>query len=66
MLYLAQVVQDDYSATTESLEVQFFQEDEIPWEELAFPFVPIVIKKFYLDQKTGEFPLTTHTIERKK
>jgi ADP-ribose pyrophosphatase YjhB (NUDIX family) len=66
MLYLAKVVQDDYSATTESLEVQFFQEDEIPWKELAFPFVPIVIKKFYLDQKTGEFPLTTHTIERKK
>ena len=66
MLYLAQVVKDDYSATTESLEVQFFQEDEIPWEELAFPFVPIVIKKFYLDQKIGQFPLTTHTIERKK
>ena len=66
MLYLAKVVQDDYSATTESLEVQFFQEDEIPWKELAFPFVPIVIKKFYLDLKTGEFPLTTHTIERKK
>ena len=66
MLYLANVVSNDYAPTTESLEVQFFKEDEIPWEELAFPFVPIVLKNFFSDLKKGEFPLTTHTIERKK
>ena len=66
MLYRANVVSNNYAPTTESLEVQFFKEDEIPWDELAFPFVPIVLKNFFSDLKKGEFPLTTHTIERKK
>ena len=66
MLYHASVVSNDYAPTSESLEVQFFEEDEIPWDELAFPFVPIVLKNFFSDLKKDEFPLTTHTIERKK
>jgi hypothetical protein len=48
------------------LEVKFYNEENMPWEELAFPFVPIAIKNFFADLKKGEFPLTTHTIERKK
>tara|TARA_X000001036_G_scaffold438727_1_gene487377 strand:+ start:3235 stop:3771 length:537 start_codon:yes stop_codon:yes gene_type:complete len=66
MLYRANVVSNDYAPTSESLEVQFFEEDEIPWDELAFPFVPIVLKNFFSDLEKDEFPLTTHTIERKK
>ncbi len=66
MLYLAKVVDDKYSSTSESLEVKFFKEHEIPWNDLAFPFVPKVLKNFFFDQKKGEFPLSTHTIERKK
>ncbi len=66
MLYLAKVIKDDFSATTESLEVEFFNEADIPWEELAFPFVPIALKNVFADMKKNEFPLTTHTIERRK
>ena len=66
MLHLAKVISDDFSPTSESLEVQFFKEDEIPWDELAFPFVPMTLKNFFSDGKVGEYPLTTETIERKK
>ena len=66
MLHLAKVVSDNFSPTWESLEVQFFKEDEIPWDELAFPFVPMTLKNFFSDGKVGEYPLTTETIERKK
>tara|TARA_B100000927_G_C16397949_1_gene442154 strand:+ start:177 stop:713 length:537 start_codon:yes stop_codon:yes gene_type:complete len=66
MLYLAKVVADDYSSTSESLDVKFFTENEIPWDDLAFPFVPKVLKSFFSDLKQGDFPLSTHTIERKK
>ena len=45
---------------------QFFNEANIPWEELAFPFVPIALKNVFADMKKNEFPLTTHTIERRK
>ena len=64
MLYLANVVKNDFSATPESLEVKLFNENEIPWDELAFPFVPIVLKKYFQDEKKGEYPLSTQTIER--
>ena len=66
MLYMAEVVYEDYSSTSESLEVKFFNEEEIPWEELAFPFVPIVLKNYFSDLEAGTYPLTTHTIERRK
>ncbi len=66
MLYLAKVVSDDFSSTSESLEVRFFKEEEIPWDELAFPFVPTTLKNFFSDHKIGKYPLTTQTIERKK
>ena len=66
MFYLAKVINDDYSSTSESLDVKFFSEKEIPWENLAFPFVPRLLKNFFSDLKQGDFPLSTHTIERKK
>ena len=66
MLYLAKVVKDDYAATSESLEVKFFEEDNIPWDDLAFPFVPRVLQNYFLDFKRNDFPLSTHTIERRK
>ena len=66
MLYLAKVVADDYSSTSESLDVKFFAENEIPWDDLAFPFVPKVLKNFFSDLEKGDFPLSTHTIERRK
>ena len=66
MLYLAKVIKDDYSSTSESLEVKFFEEADMPWEELAFPFVPMALKNFFVDHKVGKYPLTTHTIERRK
>ena len=64
MLHLAEVINEDYSSTTESLEVEIFTEEDIPWDELAFPFVPTTLKNYFKDFKRGEFPLSTQTIER--
>ena len=64
MLYLAKVINEDYRKTSESLEVKFFTESDIPWNELAFPFVPTTLKKYFKDSIKGEYPLTTQIIER--
>ena len=64
MLHLAEVINEDYGETSESLEVEFFGESDIPWEELAFPFVPTTLKNYFKDCKKGEYPLTTQIIER--
>ncbi len=66
MLFLAELINEDYTSTTESLEVNLFSEEEIPWEELAFPFVPKSLKYLFKDVETNEFPLRIETIERPK
>ena len=62
ILYLAEVLRDDFGQTSESLEVRLFEEDEIPWEELAFPFVPLVLKHYLNDRKSNNFKLKIETI----
>ena len=64
MLHLAEVINEDYCSTSESLEVKFFSESEIPWDDLAFPFVPTTLKNYFIDSKKGEYPLSTQIIER--
>src|SRR5690554_4883813 len=37
----------------ESLEVALFEEEEIPWEELAFPTIERTLRHFYRDRRAG-------------
>ena len=64
-LYKASIEENSYSPTTESLEVELFSYDEIPWEELAFPFVPIALEQFYEDLSEGYFPLRIRELIKK-
>jgi hypothetical protein len=64
-LYKASIEKNSYSPTSESLEVELFSYGDIPWEELAFPFVPIALKHFYDDLKTGDFPLRIKELIKK-
>ena len=64
MLFFAEVLREDFRETPESLEVKLFKEEEIPWQELAFPFVPIVLKNYFADRKVNKFDLKVETIER--
>lgn len=43
----------------ESLEVALFREQDIPWNELAFPVIRETLKLYYADKKAGQFG--THT-----
>ena len=64
MLFLAEIISDDYGETNESLEVKLFEKNTIPWNELAFPFVPSVLKYYFNDRKDNSFDLKIETIER--
>ena len=65
MLYLADLGEENFGATSESLEVKLFSENNIPWEELAFPFVPIALKQFYEDLEEGSFPFRKKELIKK-
>jgi len=53
MFFLAKMLDDKFGAGPESLETQLFSEDEIPWDELAFPTVKKTLKLFFEDRKNG-------------
>ncbi len=56
MFFRAQLLDLNFSAGIESLDVRLFEEAEIPWDELAFPVITETLKHFYADRKTEDFP----------
>lgn len=47
LFYRATLLDLNYVAGTESLEVQLFSEKEIPWDEIAFPTISYTLKFFF-------------------
>lgn len=69
MFYRATLLDLDYAAGVESLEVQMFTEAQIPWDDIAFPTVSHTLKFFFSDLKRiqrdgGTFSLHTQDIVR--
>lgn len=53
--YLARMTTPDFSAGEESLEVALFNENEIPWDDIAFPTVQYTLEWFFADRASGAF-----------
>jgi len=57
MMFLADLVDTDYAAGEESLEVQLFTQEQIPWDEIAFPVIGETMKLFFEDRARGTFQI---------
>jgi ADP-ribose pyrophosphatase YjhB (NUDIX family) len=57
MLFRATLLDLDFSPGVESLDVQLFSEEDIPWEQLAFRPVKYALENYFADRKRGEFKL---------
>jgi ADP-ribose pyrophosphatase YjhB (NUDIX family) len=55
VMFRGRLMDLDYAAGTESLEVRLFREEEIPWDELAFITIRETLKCYYADRKAGAF-----------
>ena len=64
MLYLAYMDKPEYSISSESLEVELFSEEEIPWDELAFPTIKKALTYYFADRKNNHFPLRENVVNR--
>jgi ADP-ribose pyrophosphatase YjhB (NUDIX family) len=53
--YRAKLLDLDFSAGVESLDVQLFSEAQIPWEEIAYRTVAMTLKYYFEDRKTGVY-----------
>ncbi|MBL4584426.1 MAG: NUDIX hydrolase [Pseudomonadales bacterium] len=65
MFFLARLAEPEFAAGDESLEVKLFNEDEIPWDNLAFPVINKTLKYYFADRKEGKFPIRVRDIIRK-
>jgi len=55
MLYRANLKTPEFSPGPESLEVELFDEANIPWEDMAFPVIAESLKLFFRDRDAGHF-----------
>ena len=56
LFYRARLIDLDFHAGTESLEVRLFSEPEIPWDDIAFPTVSKTLQLFFVDLAAGQKP----------
>lgn len=63
MFYLGDLVDNAYAAGPESLEVELYSEDEVPWDEIAFPVVTDVLKEYFEDRKTKTYPVRISDVD---
>ncbi len=62
----ARLLNTDFHAGAESLEVKLFTPEEIPWDQLAFSAVHETLRHFCEDVKKAEFPFRMLDIEPQK
>ena len=68
LFYLATLRDLDFAPGIESLEVALFTEDQIPWDELAFPTIRSTLELFFADRikvrEGGRYGFHSHAIAR--
>ncbi|MCF6194298.1 MAG: NUDIX domain-containing protein [Kangiellaceae bacterium] len=65
VIYRARLLDLDFYAGPESLDVQLFNEADIPWEQLAFKTIERTLKQYFEDRKQNTFPTHTSVISRR-
>lgn len=59
LFYRARMTSPHLDPGSETLEARLFEEDEVPWEQIAFRTVRETLLAFFADRKQGHFGLHT-------
>ncbi len=65
VLFLGRLLDLDFSAGPESLEVALFTEQAIPWSEIAFPSIERTLELFFSDRRAGQYRTHVADIHRR-
>ncbi len=57
LFYRARLLDANFAAGAETLEVELFREADIPWEAIAFRTISTTLQYFFADRKKGLFRL---------
>ena len=64
VMFLADLTAPEFGPGPESLEVGLYREDEIPWQQIAFPVVEQTLRHYFEDRRRGRFQIRTGDIRR--
>jgi ADP-ribose pyrophosphatase YjhB (NUDIX family) len=64
MFFRASLLDLDFYAGIESLDVKLFSESEIPWDNLAFPVINETLQHYFNDRKDDTYPVRYSEIVR--
>jgi ADP-ribose pyrophosphatase YjhB (NUDIX family) len=62
IVYRARLLDLDFAPGAESLEVELFGEDEIPWAQIAFRTIEVTLRHYFADRSAGQFVIHTGEI----
>jgi ADP-ribose pyrophosphatase YjhB (NUDIX family) len=62
LIFRARLLDKGYRPGHESAEVKLFREEEIPWDNIAFPSIRETLWLYFNDRPTGKFPVHMGTI----
>ena len=65
MMFRAQLLDRGFGPGAESLDVRLFDEDAIPWEDLAFRTIGRTLRNYFLDRKLGTLQTRVSALERR-
>lgn len=55
IIFRAQLLEAQYGPGAESLEVELFEQHEIPWDHIAFPVIRETLVRYFKDRSAGRF-----------
>ncbi len=64
MMFKSRLLDLDFHAGEESLEVQLYKEEDVPWDDLAFRTIKETLSLYFADRKAGKFRQHTGDITR--
>jgi ADP-ribose pyrophosphatase YjhB (NUDIX family) len=64
LFYRARVRDLGFKPGEETLEIGLFEEERIPWKEIAFRTVGLTLKRWFADRKAGSFGFHAEDLDR--
>ncbi len=64
VMFLGKMLTDDFASGEESLETVLLAEEDIPWDDLAFPAITKTLECYFADQRSSRTRVHQLTISR--
>jgi len=62
LMFRARLIDKRFQAGSESLEVKLFDQEDIPWEEIAFRVITATLLQYFEDRRSGRFSFFVESI----